>query len=108
MEFLLQPNVYSTGVSSNLLNMLDHMWLRDHVSGNGCLYIISGFSNYNGGVRFYPDRTVHLHFFITQVIGGQLQRKEHNAFAWITPDEIPQYEFCPADAEMLRQNATRF
>lgn len=50
MEFLLQPNVYSTGVSSNLLSMLDHMWLRDHVSGNGCLYIISGFSNYNGGV----------------------------------------------------------
>ena len=56
----------------------------------------------------YPDRTVHLHFFITQVVGGQLQRKEHNAFAWITPDEISQYDFCPADAEMLRQNATRF
>ena len=53
-------------------------------------------------VYTYPDRTVHLHFFITQVIGGQLQRKEHNALAWITPDEISQYEFCPADAEMLR------
>lgn len=54
-------------------------------------------------VYTYPDRTVHLHFFLTQVIGGQLQRKEHNAFAWITPDEIPQYEFCSADAEMLQK-----
>ena len=54
-------------------------------------------------VYTYPDRTVHLHFFLTQVIGGQLQRKEHNAFAWITHDEIPQYEFFPADAEMLRK-----
>ena len=55
----------------------------------------------------YPDRTVHLHFFITRVIGGRLQRKEHNAIAWITPDELTQYDFCPADAEMLR-NCTAF
>lgn len=33
MEFLLQPNVYSTGVRSNLLNMPDRMWHRDHVLG---------------------------------------------------------------------------
>lgn len=59
-------------------------------------------------VYTYPDRTVHLHFFITQIIGGQLQRKEHNAFAWIIPNEIQQYEFCPADAEMLRQRNKSF
>jgi 8-oxo-dGTP diphosphatase len=49
----------------------------------------------------YPDRTVHLHFYITEIIAGELTRKEHNAFAWVTPDEINKYQFCPADAKML-------
>ena len=77
MEFLLQPNVYSTGVSSNLLSMLDHMWLRDHVSGNGCLYIISGFSNYNGGVRFYPSFIDHTRKGgkIIAVVGGSTSQR---------------------------------
>ena len=51
----------------------------------------------------YPDFTVHLHFFVAQIVSGQLQRKEHNAFAWITPNEINKYKFCPADEEMLKQ-----
>lgn len=59
MEFLLQPGVYSTGNSKNLLNMLDQMWIKDHTSGDGSLYIISGFANYNGGVRFYPSFLDH-------------------------------------------------
>lgn len=61
MEFLLQPNVYSTGSTANLLSLLDKMWIRDHVSGDGTLYIISGFANYNGGVRFWPYFTNHTH-----------------------------------------------
>ena len=77
MEFLLQPNVYSTGISSNLLNMLDHMWIRDHVSGKGCLYIISGFSNYNGGVRFYPAFTEHTRKGgkIVAIVGGSASQR---------------------------------
>lgn len=49
----------------------------------------------------YPDRTVHLHFYITEIESGELVRKEHNAFAWITQKNIPNYQFCPADAKML-------
>lgn len=49
----------------------------------------------------YPDRTVHLHFYIAQIESGELIRKEHNAFAWITKADIPHYQFCPADAKML-------
>ena len=77
MEFLLQPNVYSTGVSSNLLNLLDRMWLRDHVSGNGCLYIVSGFSNYNGGVRFYPSFVDHTRKGgkIIAIVGGSASQR---------------------------------
>ena len=33
---------------------------------------------------------------------GQPQLLEHNAMAWITPLEIPCYEFCPADVEILK------
>ncbi len=50
----------------------------------------------------YPDRIVHLHFFLCDIVQGELERKEHNAFAWITSEEIPQYEFCPADKKMLQ------
>lgn len=61
MEFLLQPYVYSTSGTMTLLNMLDNMWLKTHKDGQGTLYIISGFANYNGGVRFYPYFTKHIH-----------------------------------------------
>jgi hypothetical protein len=35
------------------------MWLKEHVSGDGTIYIVSGFANYNGGVRFYPSFSEH-------------------------------------------------
>lgn len=49
----------------------------------------------------YPGRTVHLHFFITEITSGELMQKEHVALAWIKPDEVGNYTFCPADAKML-------
>ena len=51
----------------------------------------------------YPDRTVHLHFYVTEIESGGLVRKEHNAFAWITEADIPDYQFCPVDTKMLSQ-----
>ena len=49
----------------------------------------------------YPVRTVYLHSFITEITSGELTKKEHTALAWITPDEVNNYTFCPADAKML-------
>ncbi len=49
----------------------------------------------------YPDRIVHLHFYLCDIAAGVPVKKEHNALAWITPDEVDQYEFCPADRKML-------
>ena len=49
----------------------------------------------------YPDRTVHLHFYLCDIIAGTLEKKEHAAFRWISQQEIFQFEFCPADAKML-------
>ena len=36
----------------------------------------------------YPDRTVHLHFYLCDIIAGIPEKKEHNAIAWIVPDDV--------------------
>lgn len=54
-------------------------------------------------VHKYPDITVHLTLFNAIIAEGIPQKLEHNDIRWITPNEIPQYEFCPADEEILQQ-----
>ena len=51
----------------------------------------------------YPDLTVHLTLFNASVAEGTPQKIEHNDLRWITVEEINQYEFCPADEEILRR-----
>ena len=54
-------------------------------------------------VHAYPDLTVHLTLFHAAIAEGEPQLLEHNALRWITPDEIPEYDFCPADVEILEK-----
>ncbi len=49
----------------------------------------------------YPDLTVHLTLFNATIVEGVPQKLEHNDIRWITPREIPNYAFCPADKEIL-------
>ena len=49
----------------------------------------------------YPDVTVHLTLFNATIAEGKPQKLEHNDIKWITPREISNYEFCPADEEIL-------
>ena len=51
----------------------------------------------------YPDLTVHLSLFNASIAEGTPQKIEHNDLRWITVEEIDQYEFCPADEEILRR-----
>lgn len=51
----------------------------------------------------YPDITIHLTLFNSRIVGGQLTLLEHNDMAWITPSEIKNYEFCPADEVILEK-----
>ena len=51
----------------------------------------------------YPDLNVHLTLFNAVIHEGTPQMLEHNDIRWITPGEIPQYDFCPADEEILRR-----
>ena len=52
-------------------------------------------------IHEYPDLTVHLTLFNATIFEGEPQKIEHNDIKWITPSEIPNYEFCPADEEIL-------
>lgn len=59
-ELTLHPNVYSTGKSKGLISLLERVWVTEHTPGDGTLYIISGFANFNGGVRFYDTFRRHI------------------------------------------------
>ncbi len=51
----------------------------------------------------YPDITVHLTLFEASIAAGTPRLLEHAALAWITPAEISQYDFCPADEAILER-----
>ena len=51
----------------------------------------------------YPDITVHLTLLNAVISGGTPQKLEHNDIRWITRAEIPDYDFCPADVEILEK-----
>ena len=55
----------------------------------------------------YPDLTVHLTLYRCAIAAGEPKLLEHADLRWITPAEIPEYPFCPADEEILKKLAAR-
>ena len=51
----------------------------------------------------YPDMLIRLTLFHCTIASGVPQLLEHKALRWIRPEEIPSYEFCPADVNVLAQ-----
>ena len=51
----------------------------------------------------YPDLTVHLSLFRAVISEGVPKLLEHCDMRWITPAKIPDYDFCPADEEIIRR-----
>lgn len=49
----------------------------------------------------YPDITVRLSLVLAVIAEGEPMLLEHSALAWISPSDIPRYDFCPADYPML-------
>ena len=52
-------------------------------------------------VHDYPDLTVHLTLYRAAIVSGTPQLLEHNELRYILPSEIPDFDFCPADEEIL-------
>lgn len=51
----------------------------------------------------YPDIDIHLTLFEAEIVEGIPQKLEHNDIRIISADEIDNYNFCPADDEILKK-----
>ena len=56
----------------------------------------------------YPDIDIRLCLFHCRIADGEPKLLEHEALAWITPAEIPLYDFCPADKTILERITETF
>lgn len=52
-------------------------------------------------IHNYPDIRVHLSLYCAEIAHGTPKKLEHRDIRWITPVEIPAYDFCPADQKIL-------
>ena len=51
----------------------------------------------------YRDIYMRLSLFHCTMDEGVPKKLEHNDIRWISPSEIPDYSFCPADADILKE-----
>lgn len=49
----------------------------------------------------YPDIHIRLTLFNCTIAEGTPKLLEHNDLQWITPEQIPNFDFCPADEDIL-------
>ncbi len=54
-------------------------------------------------VHTYPDIKIRLTLFHCTIPSGYPQALEHNAIEWIHPSQTDNYEFCPADTDILTE-----
>ena len=52
-------------------------------------------------VHQYPDITIRLTLFHCTIADGTPKLLEHNDMKWILPSQIPEFDFCPADKDIL-------
>ena len=59
----------------------------------------------------YPDLTIQLILFNAAIAEGEPRLLEHADLRWIQVSQIEDYDFCPADEEILaelRRRAERY
>ncbi len=50
----------------------------------------------------YPDIMVKLHFMLSKIVSGTPELKEHVDIKYITKSELSDYDFCPADRDIVK------
>ncbi|MBO5036649.1 MAG: (deoxy)nucleoside triphosphate pyrophosphohydrolase [Clostridia bacterium] len=56
----------------------------------------------------YPDITIHLTLFNAEIVSGEPKMLVHRDLKWITPDRIPEFNFCPADKDILKKITEKY
>ncbi len=59
-------------------------------------------------VHEYPDIHIRLTLFNCTISTGTPRLLEHADLKWILPSEIPQFNFCPADEDILQLITERY
>ena len=52
-------------------------------------------------IHEYPDILIRLSLFHCTINQGEPKMLEHNDIRWIHPSQIPEFDFCPADKDIL-------
>ncbi len=52
-------------------------------------------------IHDYPEKSVHLKFFLCRLLSGDPKPLDCAAVKWITANELDEYEFPAADAQIL-------
>ena len=58
---------------------------------------------YTQVIHEYPDIQIRLTLFHCTVAAGTPKLLEHNDLRWIHPSQIPEFDFCPADVDILEK-----
>ena len=59
-------------------------------------------------IHAYPDIFIRLTLFHCTIAEGTPKLLEHHDLKWILPEEIPNFDFCPADKDILAQIRTKY
>ncbi len=52
-------------------------------------------------IHEYPDILIRLTLFHCTIADGEPKLLEHADLKWIRPSQIPEFDFCPADKDIL-------
>ena len=52
-------------------------------------------------IHEYPDILIRLTLFHCTIAQGSPKLLEHHDLKWILPQQIPEFDFCPADKDIL-------
>ena len=56
---------------------------------------------YTQVIHEYPDINIRLTLVHCTIAEGTQKMLENNDLTWIHPSQIPEYDFCPADTDIL-------
>lgn len=57
---------------------------------------------YHQNLHSYPDKNVNILSYLVEHISGDIQLRAHESAAWVTPDELINYDMAPADIPIAR------
>lgn len=59
-------------------------------------------------IHEYPDITVNLTLYFAEIVLGEPYLYEHTEMEWIDKTQIDEFDFCPADEEILKKIKREF